>query len=42
MSRVMPFLWISLSAVLGANARYVVNQLAARRTGRRPQPARRP
>lgn len=30
MSRVMPFLWISLGAVLGANARYVVNQLAAR------------
>jgi fluoride exporter len=30
MSRVTPFLWISLGAVLGANARYLVNQLAAR------------
>jgi CrcB protein len=29
-SRLTPFLWISLGAVLGANARYLVNVLAAR------------
>lgn len=42
MSRVMPFVWISLSAVLGANARYVVNQLAARWLGTSSRTARRP